>query len=235
MRRAGRRTVPRYVRELIDWGAPFDREPDGDAGARDRRGAQRAPRAARPRRHRPRDRPRALAARVVAARRHGARARARRRSDRRGRALRRRLLHRRRMASCARPAPAPCCWRRAAPARSIARRPTRAVATGDGVAMALPRRRGGGGPRVRPVPSDRAEGRGAAAVPAVGGAARRRGAAGQRATASAFVARYEAAGDLASRDRVSRAIAREEQRTGRPVYLSLQQISIRPTCTRGSR
>ncbi|MEX2660435.1 MAG: FAD-binding protein, partial [Vicinamibacterales bacterium] len=40
----------------------------------------------------------------------------------------------------------------------------------------------------------------------------------------AFVARYESAGDLASRDRVSRAIAREEERTGRPVYLSLEQM-----------
>lgn len=39
-----------------------------------------------------------------------------------------------------------------------------------------------------------------------------------------FVARYESAGDLASRDRVSRAIAREEERTGGPVYLSLQQM-----------
>ena len=44
------------------------------------------------------------------------------------------------------------------------------------------------------------------------------------ADGEAFVARYEAAGDLASRDRVSRAIAREEARTGRPVYLSLQQL-----------
>jgi L-aspartate oxidase len=41
------------------------------------------------------------------------------------------------------------------------------------------------------------------------------------ADGEAFVSRYEAAGDLASRDRVSRAIAREEARTGRPVYLSL--------------
>ena len=39
-----------------------------------------------------------------------------------------------------------------------------------------------------------------------------------------FVSRYEPAGDLASRDRVSRAIAREEQRTDGPVYLSLQQM-----------
>ena len=39
-----------------------------------------------------------------------------------------------------------------------------------------------------------------------------------------FVSRYESAGDLASRDRVSRAIAREEERTGRPVFLSLQLL-----------
>ena len=44
------------------------------------------------------------------------------------------------------------------------------------------------------------------------------------ADGEAFVSRYESAGDLASRDRVSRAIAREEERTGRPVYLSLQQL-----------
>lgn len=40
----------------------------------------------------------------------------------------------------------------------------------------------------------------------------------------AFVVRYEPAGDLASRDRVSRAIAREEARTGRPVFLSLREL-----------
>jgi L-aspartate oxidase len=44
------------------------------------------------------------------------------------------------------------------------------------------------------------------------------------ADGEAFVTRYETAGDLASRDRVSRAIAREEERTGRPVSLSLQQL-----------
>lgn len=40
----------------------------------------------------------------------------------------------------------------------------------------------------------------------------------------AFVSRYESAGDLASRDRVSRAISREEDRTGGPVSLSLQDL-----------
>jgi L-aspartate oxidase len=39
-----------------------------------------------------------------------------------------------------------------------------------------------------------------------------------------FMPRYEAQGDLASRDRVSRAIARETLRTGRPVYLSLEHL-----------
>ena len=40
----------------------------------------------------------------------------------------------------------------------------------------------------------------------------------------AFMPRYEAAGDLAPRDRVARAIEREARRTGRPVYLSLQHL-----------
>ena len=39
-----------------------------------------------------------------------------------------------------------------------------------------------------------------------------------------FMSRYEAAGDLASRDRVSRAIVRESERTGGPVYLSLEEL-----------
>jgi L-aspartate oxidase len=39
-----------------------------------------------------------------------------------------------------------------------------------------------------------------------------------------FMTRYEPAGDLAPRDRVSRAIVRETRRTGRPVYLSLEGL-----------
>jgi L-aspartate oxidase len=39
-----------------------------------------------------------------------------------------------------------------------------------------------------------------------------------------FVSRYEAAGDLASRDLVARAIVREMDRTGRGVYLSMAQL-----------
>lgn len=46
-----------------------------------------------------------------------------------------------------------------------------------------------------------------------------------------FMTRYEPAGELASRDLVSRAIVREQQRTGRPVYLSLQHLD--PVWVRG--
>ena len=40
-----------------------------------------------------------------------------------------------------------------------------------------------------------------------------------------FMTRYEAAGELASRDLVSRAIVREQQRTSKPVYLSMQHLN----------
>ncbi len=43
---------PHYVRELIDWGAEFDRDPDGTACPGARRRSHRAPRAPRPRRDR---------------------------------------------------------------------------------------------------------------------------------------------------------------------------------------
>jgi L-aspartate oxidase len=39
-----------------------------------------------------------------------------------------------------------------------------------------------------------------------------------------FMTRYEPAGELASRDLVSRAIIREQQRTAQPVYLSMQHL-----------
>jgi len=39
-----------------------------------------------------------------------------------------------------------------------------------------------------------------------------------------FVQRYEPAGDLASRDLVSRAIAREAERTGAPIYLTMAHL-----------
>ncbi len=44
------------------------------------------------------------------------------------------------------------------------------------------------------------------------------------AAGEAFMGRYEPAGDLASRDRVSRAIVREEERSGGPIFLSLETL-----------
>jgi len=44
------------------------------------------------------------------------------------------------------------------------------------------------------------------------------------ASGEAFMDRYDPAGDLAPRDRVSRAIVRESQRTGQPVFLSLEGL-----------
>ena len=44
------------------------------------------------------------------------------------------------------------------------------------------------------------------------------------ADGEAFMTRYDPAGDLAPRDRVSRAIVRESRRTGKPVYLSLEGL-----------
>jgi L-aspartate oxidase len=46
----------------------------------------------------------------------------------------------------------------------------------------------------------------------------------ENADGEAFMARYETAADLASRDRVSRAIVREEARTRRPVFLTLRNL-----------
>ena len=39
-----------------------------------------------------------------------------------------------------------------------------------------------------------------------------------------FMSRYDARGDLASRDRVARAIVRESERTGGPVYLTMAHL-----------
>jgi L-aspartate oxidase len=47
------------------------------------------------------------------------------------------------------------------------------------------------------------------------------------AAGDAFMTRYEPAGDLAPRDRVSRAIVREMERTGAPVSLSLGHLDAR--------
>ena len=87
------------------------------------------------------------------------------------------------------------------------------IATGDGIAMAAD-----AGARVADLEfiqfhPTRDERRGRAAIPAVRGAARRRRAAWSIDAGERFMQRYEPAGDLASRDLVSRAIVREMERT----------------------
>ena len=199
---------PRYVRELIEWGARFDRDADGASGARARGGAQRAPRAARRRRDRPRDRPRAVGARrplpsvetinhalvtdlvVEDGRVVGVRYFDRRRTRREVRARARR------------------CWRPAAPARSSARRPTRAVATGDGIALAYH-----AGARVADLEfvqfHPTALKRAGAPRFLISEALRGEGARLVNARGEPFMTRYHPDGDLAPRDVVARGIVRE--------------------------
>ncbi len=98
-----------------------------------------------------------------------------------------------------------------------------AVATGDGVAMAY---RAGAGvadlefvqfhPTALNVPGEPRF--------LLSEALRGEGARLLNADGEAFMARYDPMGDLAPRDRVARGIAREVIRTGRPVYLSLEQL-----------
>ena len=116
------------------------------------------------------------------------------------------------------------CSRPAARGRSFAKRPIPPVATGDGIALAAVQ----AGARVadlefvqfhptvmsvkgapRFLLSEALRGEGAHLV----------NDAGER-----FMTRYEPAGDLASRDLVSRAIVREMERTGAPVYLSMAHL-----------
>ena len=111
------------------------------------------------------------------------------------------------------------CWRPAAPGRCSARRPTRR--SPPATASRWPFEAGA---RVADLEFVQfhptvlnVDGR--AAVPAVRGAARRRRAADQRGRRARSCTRYEPAGDLASRDLVSRAIVREvaaHRRAGLP-------------------
>jgi L-aspartate oxidase len=98
-----------------------------------------------------------------------------------------------------------------------------AVATGDGIAMAF-----GAGARVADLEFVQFH----PTVLAVEGqprfllseALRGEGGALVNAAGERFVGRYEPAGDLASRDLVARAITREMQRTGAPVFLTMDHL-----------
>jgi L-aspartate oxidase len=99
-----------------------------------------------------------------------------------------------------------------------------AVATGDGVAMAWRAGARGGRPRVRAVPPDRALRAGASRASCSRRRCAAKGARLLNAAGEPFMELYDMAGELAPRDRVSRAIAREVLRTGQPVFLSLEHL-----------
>ena len=212
---------PRYVRELIEWGAAFDRDADGTL-ALAREAAHSVRRVLHARDATGREISRLLWTRVSA--------------DRRIRVVDRTLATRLIMQDgrCAGAGftgdsgegrvTAPVTLLATGGAGQIFRETTNpAIATGDGIAIAA-----FAGARVadlefvqfhptvlnvegapRFLLSEALRGEGARLINQAG---------------DAFMPRYEPAGDLASRDLVSRAIVREADRTGAPVYLSMAHL-----------
>lgn len=216
------REGPRYVRELIDWGAAFDRDPDGQP-ALGREGAHSVRRVLHARDATGREIARLLWSRVSA--------------DRRIRvfddAMATELVMRDGACGGAEfvtsegehgTVAASQTLLATGGAGQVFRETTNpAIATGDGIAMAAL-----AGARVadlefvqfhptvlsvegapRFLLSEAMRGEGARLINQAG---------------EAFVQRYEPAGDLASRDLVSRAIVREVERTGAPVYLTMAHL-----------
>lgn len=214
---------PRDVRELIDWGAAFDRAPDGSLDLA-REGAHSVRRVLHARDATGREIARVLAARLqglpsVAVVDHATAVQAIvedgvvagvRFLDRGGR-----LIEARAGATLLATGGAGQVFRETS-------NPT--VATGDGVALAYL-----AGARVADLEFVQFH----PTVLAVAGAPRHllsealRGEGGRlvNADGDAFMHRYDARGDLASRDVVSQAIVRESERTGRPVYLTMSHLT----------
>jgi L-aspartate oxidase len=225
-----RREGPRYVRELIAWGAAFDRDADGS-----RRSAREAAHSVR----------RVLHARDATGREIGARAlgacrrpparpvveHARRRSSCRTARVSAARVRRCRRAA-AQGARGARCSPPAAPARSSARRPIPPLPPATASRWPVSRRRARGRPRVRPVPPDRARRAEGAPRFLLSEALRGEGARLVNAAGERSWTRYEPAGDLAPRDLVARAIVARGERTGAPVYLSLAHLDPRSCAAR---
>jgi L-aspartate oxidase len=213
---------PRYVRELMDWGAAFDRGPDG-APELGLEAAHSARRVLHARDATGREIGRALwehVSRIANVRTH-AHARVVSLIVEDGQCAGVEFLQDDGTRAVAR---ARCTLLATGGAGQVFSETTNPpVATGDGVAMAY---RAGAGvadlefvqfhPTALKVPgqprfllSEALRGEGARLVNAAG---------------EAFTARYDPAGDLAPRDRVARAIVREAERTGGDIYLTLDRL-----------
>lgn len=213
---------PRYVRELIDWGADFDRAPDGQL-ALAIEGAHSARRVLHARDATGREIGRVLLKRVSGLSRITTQTHARvvRLLVEEGRCVGAAFLEDDGSIGTARAA---AVLLATGGAGQVYRETTNpAVATGDGVAMAWM-----AGARVadlefvqfHPTALNVAgQPRFLLSEALRGEGARLLNAAGER-----FMERYEPAGELAPRDRVARAIVRESERTGSPVFLSLEHL-----------
>ena len=213
---------PRYVRELIEWGARFDREADGEP-ALAIEGAHSARRVLHARDATGREIGRVLWQRVSRLPRVSAHAHARavQLLVEKGRCVGAGFLQDDGTLATAGAAVVLLATGGAGQAFRETTNP--AVATGDGVAMAYT-----AGARVADLEFVQFHPT-ALSVPGqprflLSEALRGEGARLLNSAGEAFMRRYDPAGDLAPRDRVARGIAREAERTGAPVYLSLEHL-----------
>jgi L-aspartate oxidase len=213
---------PRYVRELIAWGVSFDRRPDGALDLA-REGAHSVRRVLHARDATGREIARVLASRLdldrVAVRDYAVAVHA---IVENGRVAGARYLDRDGRLAEAR---APATLLATGGAGRIFRETTNpSVATGDGVTLAF-----FAGARVMDLEFVQFHPT-ALSVPnapryLLSEALRGEGATLVNEQGEAFMTRYDPAGDLAPRDRVARAIVREAERTGAPVYLTLAHLA----------